>query len=509
MKSRRNVVLLSGTAFLFLLLAAFGGGWGAFWVAERLPFDLPFVGVRPGLSPATAAAEGEAAAADEMAVFWEAMQLLDEHFYSQEELPQNDQVTYAAIEGVIAATGDPHTGFMDPERARIVESSLEGEFEGIGATVEMSDEGLVIVSPFPETPAEQAGLLPGDLVIEVDGNPTIGLDIMEAVAMVRGPEGSVVRLTVRREGTPELLQFEVTRGTIVVPIVETRLLTLEGAAPIGYLRLNDFGGNSVPQFREGLQSLLDQGAQRMIVDLRFNPGGYLQASVEITSEFIADGVILSEKGSNGRDTVHEATAGGIATEIPLVVLINEGSASASEIFAGAIRDTGRGTLIGTTTFGKGSVQITRDLSDRSSMRITVARWFTPSGSAIHEVGIEPDIVVEWDPTTRLFLEDIAVAADVTPEGLTVMPLYPSSPAVAAGLQAGDVIVAVDGIDTRTAVGPDLVQLGRGPQGSNATLTVQRPGGAEPLTLVVPRSYVDTLSNGDPQLQAAIDFFLSQ
>ncbi len=503
--SPRNLRILALLGLLLLVGVAFGGGWGAFWLVERTSIDLPLIG-DPGLSPDTAASQGEEVAGDNMAIFWEAMRLLDENFYAQDELPRGPELTYAAIEGLTEATNDPHTGFMDPERTKIIESSLDNEFEGIGATVEMSAEGLVIVAPFPDTPAEAAGLQPGDLVLEVDGNPTVGLDVMEAVAMVRGPEGTVVHLTVRRAGVAELLEVDVTRGTIVIPIVETQLLQAEGTRPIGYIRLNDFGARSVEQFNEGLQSLLDQGAEQLIVDLRNNPGGFLQAAVEITSQFVSEGPVLSEKGSNNRNIEHPALPGGIATEIPLVVLINGGSASASEIFAGAIADDERGTLIGETSYGKGSVQITRDLSDGSSMRITIARWFTPKGTAIHEVGIEPDIPIAWDFTTRTYLEDIAVPVTLSDAGLVVVDPYPTSPATQAGLQAGDVITEVDGISTVGIPIADVFTLGRGPEGSEAHLVVQRGEGTEPLTFVIPRSYTDTLSQGDPQLEAAIQFF---
>ncbi|MDQ4077045.1 MAG: S41 family peptidase [Chloroflexota bacterium] len=506
---QRRYQIAAFLATIFFVSAAFVAGWTTFWAVERLPYELPFFSDLNAISPEVAAEVATEEAEDEMALFWEAMTLLDEHYYNQEELPRDDEITHAAVEGVIDATGDPHSGFLDPERTRIVETSLEGEFEGIGATVEMSEEGLVIVSPFPDTPAENAGLRPGDLVVEVDGTPTQGLDVSEAVAMVRGPEGSTVNLKVRRQGHPELLDFNVTRGTIVIPIVSTQLLEPQGIPPIGYIRLHDFGGRSVEQFTEGVQSLLDQGAERLIVDLRSNPGGFLQAAVDITSQFISEGIILSERGSNGRDNVYQAEGGGIATDVPLVVLINQGSASASEIFAGAIRDTGRGTLIGETTFGKGSVQVTRTLSDGSSLRITIARWFTPDGTAIHEVGVEPDIPVAWDFTKRTYLEDIGVPVDVVEEGLLVVEPYPNSPATEAGLQEGDIIVEVDRIPTRDITAGDVIPLGQGPEGSEARLTVQRPGVDEPLTFTIPRTYVDTLSQGDPQLEAAIEFFRQQ
>jgi carboxyl-terminal processing protease len=225
------------------------------------------------------------------------------------------------------------------------------------------------------------------------------MTVIEAAAMVRGPAGTQVNLQVRRPGVAELLTFNITRASIIIPIVETEIIEEEGAPRIGYIRLYDFGQRATDQFKIGLQELLDQGAEALIVDLRNNPGGYLQASVDITSHFIDEGLILSEKGSNARDLQHSAARGGIALDIPMVVLINQGSASASEIVAGAIRDHGRGTIIGTTSFGKGSVQITRDLSDGSSLRITIARWYTPNGTAIHEVGIVPDIVVEFPEDT--------------------------------------------------------------------------------------------------------------
>ncbi len=392
---------------LFVIVAAFGAGWTANVLMRRFDVGrdfLPDVAIpSEELAPADATG-GESAAPTEtdgdMAVFWEALELLDEHFYAQEEVPQGDDVTYAAIEGVVEATGDPHTGFMDPERAEMVEEGLEGEYEGIGAQVDVNEEGLlVIIAPFPNTPAEEAGLQAGDVVLEIDGTPTQGMTAMEAASLVRGEGGTTVHLTVRRDGTEELLEFDVTRATITIPVTESRLIEEEGLPPLGYLRLYDFGGRSTEQFTQDLQALLDGGAEALIVDLRNNPGGFLDASVDITSQFIGEGLILTEKGTNGRDNEYPAEPGGIALDIPLVVLVNEGSASASEIFAGAIQDHERGTLIGTTTFGKGSVQITRDLSDQSSLRVTIARWFTPSGDAIHEVGVTPDVVVEVDPDT--------------------------------------------------------------------------------------------------------------
>ena len=395
-------------SILFVVAASFGAGWAAHWGLNQLNVALPLpdIPLPDGrrLQPRTPAAAVEEEVQD-LAVFWEAMGLLDQNFYAQEELPRNEDITYAVIEGIIEATDDPHSSFLDPDLAAEFEEDLDGEFEGIGARVDMSEEGLVIVAPFPGTPADKAGLQPGDIVLEIDGVSTQGMDLMEAVSLVRGQKGTIVVLTIKRGAGAEPLEVEITRGNIVIPIVEAELMEEEGTPPIGYMRLTDFSRNSVDQFKEKLKELQDQGAENLIVDLRFNPGGLLNASVEITSQFIDEGLILSEKNTNGQEVNHSAQRGGLGLDIPLVVLINEGSASASEIFAGAIQDTKRGTLIGTTTFGKGSVQRLHTLSDGSLLRITVAHWFTPNGNGIHEKGIDPDIYVEWNQEEDLSADD--------------------------------------------------------------------------------------------------------
>lgn len=378
-------VLLTGVAFL--------GGWAT----------SAFVQGIADTTTATAPVEAGTRQPDaltvrdgvDLTVFLEAVALLRQHFYG--EVPGDTELTYSAIRGVVAATGDPHTAFVDPTRARLLDEDLQGEFEGIGATVRMENDELVIVAPLPDSPAEHAGLQGGDVVVQVDDVPLKGKSLLEAISLIRGPRGTNVHLTVRRQGARDLLEFDIIRDRILVPVLETRVLTAEDGTPLGYLKLNDFGARAPEEVKNALRELKAQKIQGLILDLRNNPGGYLSSAVEVTSQFVGKGVILTEKGSNGRDQVHLARAGGVALEIPLVVLVNEGSASASEILAGAVQDTGRGTLIGTTTFGKGSVQVTHTLSDRSSLRVTVARWFTPDGRAIHEVGIEPDIVVERTP----------------------------------------------------------------------------------------------------------------
>lgn len=383
------------TALATALLTAFAFLVG--WTASAVLIDLS--GGPEGTRAASVATDSTGAPAGrdgiDLEVFWEAVSLLENHFYG--EVPTEEDLTYAAIRGVVAATGDPHTSFLEPNHARLLEEDLQNEFEGIGATVDLQDDGVIIVATLPESPAERAGLLAGDVVTHVDGTSIKGKSLMEAVALIRGPRGTTVHLTVRRPNAAAPLEFDIVRDRIVLAAVESRIITTENEKSIGYLKLNDFGARAPEQVKETLEELQAQGISGLILDLRNNPGGYLSSAVNITSQFIGEGTILTEQGANDRTQVHRARPGGVALDIPLVVLINEGSASASEILAGAVQDTGRGTLVGTTTFGKGSVQVPHTLSDGSSLRVTIARWFTPNGRAIHEVGIEPDIVVNRTP----------------------------------------------------------------------------------------------------------------
>jgi carboxyl-terminal processing protease len=270
-------------------------------------------------------------------------------------------------------------------------SHLDGELEGIGATVETDDvTGYTrIVSPMPGSPAEAAGILPGDLIVSINGEDIAGQDITTVVGKVRGPAGSTVQLAIQREGRDDPLDFTITRAKIDIASVEGKLL--DGG--IGYVKINSFGEKTGRELKTQLRSMLDQNPRGLILDLRGNPGGYLDTAIEVVSQFIPDGVVMLERFADGDEKSYQALSGGLATDIPLVVLIDKGSASASEIVAGAVKDRGRGTLVGETSFGKGSVQTSKNLEDNSGLRITIARWLTPSGDWIHKQGIEPDVMV--------------------------------------------------------------------------------------------------------------------
>jgi carboxyl-terminal processing protease len=327
---------------------------------------------------------------------------LERDFYG--ELPEAAEMTYSAITGVIGALDDQYTAFLEPRLAAVVREDLSGSFEGIGAVVNMNDEGqLEIVRTFEGKPAAQSGLRSGDIVLAVGDILIEQMSLFEAVALIRGPAGSVARLTVSRSGIAEPFVIEVVRERIEMPTVESRMLVEDN---IAYLRLTEFNAQATGRLRASLQSLLRVEPLGLILDLRDNPGGYLNVSVEIGSQFIGEGLILVERFKEEQDRDYPAQRGGLATEgPPLVVLVNGGTASASEIVAGAIQDSGRGILVGEQTLGKGSVQLSHRLSDGSELRVTHARWFTPSGRAIHDQGLTPDIQVSMTE------EDIAAGRD--------------------------------------------------------------------------------------------------
>lgn len=323
------------------------------------------------------------------APFWQAWDIVHRDFVDQ---PVDDQaLMQGAIRGMIDALGDEHSSYMDPDEYQQATIPIEGSYEGIGAWVDTEGEFLTIISPMPGSPAERAGLQPGDEVIAVNGESVAGIDPSLVIRRVLGPAGTTVHLTIRREGVEEPLEFRIVRARIEVPSLESKML--EG--DIAYVRLMAFGSETPGDLRGTLRALLRQQPRGLILDLRGNGGGLLDAAISVTSEFIGSGVIMIERYGDGREQIYRAEPGGLATEIPLVVLIDEGSASASEIVAGAVQDRGRGLLVGETSFGKGSVQNWIPLQNNAgAVRVTVARWFTPNGRQIDGVGLVPDIVVE-------------------------------------------------------------------------------------------------------------------
>ena len=321
--------------------------------------------------------------------FWQSWDLVHDLYIDQ---PVNDEaMMQGAIKGIMDSLGDQHSSYMDPDQHRQANMDLEGEYEGIGAWVDGTGEYLTIVSPIADSPAEKAGLKPGDQIIAVDGEDMTGIDGSLVIRKVLGPAGTSLTLTIFREGEPEPFDVTLKRANIVLPVVESEMLDEN----IAYVKLNNFSANATEILVDHLEELLPQEPVGLILDLRYNPGGDRDIAVEVSSQFIGDGVIMYQVYGDGSRDTFKAVKGGLATDIPIVVLINEGSASASEIVAGAIQDYKRGTLVGMLTFGKGSVQNWIPLvDDQGQVRVTIARWLTPNGRTIHELGVEPDVIVE-------------------------------------------------------------------------------------------------------------------
>ncbi len=373
---------------LLLLMIGFGAGVGAMWFAGAdLQRAVSTLVPGPAAPAVVAPPEGSLELLDEV---WS---ILHKEYVDPDEL-QPQELVHGAASGMVGAVGDPHTVFVEPISAEIMDQDMQGSFEGIGASVDMIDGKVVIVRPLPNSPALAAGIEAGDIILGVDGESLEGKSLLEAITMIRGPQGSTVRLLIQREGVDEPFVVPVTRDKVELLTVEYRML--DGG--IAYVRLTEFNAIARDRLREALQEVASQNPNGLVFDLRGNPGGYLDMAVDVAGEFLPRGTLVLTENERGREPREYHVRGrGLATEIPLVVLVNGGSASASEIVAGAIRDHGRGTLIGETTYGKGSVQNPHRLTDGSSLRVTIARWYLPNGDNLDGSGIVPHIEVAPSP----------------------------------------------------------------------------------------------------------------
>ncbi len=322
--------------------------------------------------------------------FWQVYNLIQSNYI--DDVPTNKLVD-GAIKGMVDSLGDQFSGYMDPSVYDLVNEELSGEITGIGVVIETLEDTkeIRVVSVMEGTPAETAGIKPGDIFDKVDGVDVTGLSQLELAGKVRGAEGSHVIITVRRG--EDLIDFDVVRAKITIPTVESRLLDNN----IGYIKLNDFGSHAREQLNKAFDDLDVSHLDGLVFDLRGNPGGLLSSAIDIASAFIQDGVILKEDFGNGTEQVYQANGSFVNGSIPLAVLVDGNSASASELVAGALQDRGRATIIGETTFGKGTVQTWQALVNGGGVRLTIARWLTPDGHWIHGEGITPDIVVNWTP----------------------------------------------------------------------------------------------------------------
>ncbi|HLF28670.1 MAG TPA: S41 family peptidase [Anaerolineae bacterium] len=319
----------------------------------------------------------------------EAYNLIKAQYYG--EVPEDAQLAYGAIRGMLQRLGDDYTSFLDPAIVKIEEEDASGAFEGIGAFVRINNSQRVeLVRIIKGSPAEQVGLRAGDQIAAVDGESIIGFGIYEAIALIRGPAGSQVRLTIQRPDAEAPFEITVTRARIETPLVEARMI----GSDVAYVSLTDFQVvTAAERLNTEIEALLARNPKGLILDLRGNPGGFLDEAIDVADLFLNEGLVMIERQRDGGEETFRSDSGDAGEETPLVVLVDGGSASASEIVAGAVQDRDRGVLIGTLTFGKGSVQRVNTLSDGSQLRVTIARWFTPNNRAIHGEGLEPDIVV--------------------------------------------------------------------------------------------------------------------
>ncbi len=324
--------------------------------------------------------------------FWRVWNLLHQHYLRKDDLKKEDLI-YGAAAGLTQATGDPYTTFLTPEENEAIKAGINGEYEGIGAELGMRDNQLVIISPLEGSPAESAGIKAGDSILKIDGESTQGITLTEAVSEIRGEAGTDITLTVLREDDREPLDITVKRGKIELESVKWE----EREGGIYYVRINRFGDKTSEEWDAAVEALREKAdLEGLVIDLRNNPGGVLNTAVYVASDFVEEGTIVVERFADGQEREFSAVGSARLAGVPVVVLVNQGSASASEILAAVLRYYREATLVGRETFGKGVIQDARDLPDGSGVHITVAEWLTPGGENIEGQGLDVDVKIEID-----------------------------------------------------------------------------------------------------------------
>lgn len=346
-------------------------------------------------------AETPANVSADFSLFWQVWDKLRERHFDAEKITDQD-ILYGAIEGLVGAYGDPNTNFFTPEDSKKFTEDINGNFGGIGAEIGEKENQLIVVAPLKNTPAEKAGVMANDKILEINGESTEGLDVSEAVKKIRGEIGTTVTLTMLREEWSEARKIEITRANIQVPVVEWEMKD----GKIAHIKVFSFSGTTTSAFNKAVVDALMGGAEGMVIDLRNDPGGLLETAVDLAGWFMPRGsVVTTEKFTTGEETVFTARGNEALVGMPTVVLINGGSASASEILAGAMRVNQKIPLIGEKSFGKGTVQQLENLKDGSTLKVTVAHWLLPDGSQIEKNGIIPDHEV------KLTEEDVKAERD--------------------------------------------------------------------------------------------------
>jgi len=339
----------------------------------------------------------------DFSLFWETWRVIERKFVDKASINVQDMV-YGAISGMVNSLGDPYTVFMEPDDTKRFIEDVKGSFEGVGMEVGIRNNQLTVIAPLEGTPAQKAGLRAGDAIVKVDGELTSDMTVDEAVNRIRGARGTEVVLTIFRKDWEEEREVKIVRGVIEVPSLKWELLADDN---IAYLHLYHFTEKAAYDFRKAAIEILESPANKVILDLRNNPGGYLEVAQDIAGWFLKSGevVVIEDFGEGKEQKLYKAEGNGLLGSYSLVVIINEGSASGSEILAGALRDNLGVKLIGESSFGKGSVQELEKLKGGSSLKITIAKWLTPKGELITDKGLEPDVKVE------ITEEDVAAEKD--------------------------------------------------------------------------------------------------
>lgn len=360
------------------LAVAFAAGYGTHWLANN------------STTPVSAGSGDQTDVQDaaRLGLFWEAWHILEKEFYGEQ--PPEQTRTYGAVKGMVDTYADPYTVFIEPQPRQREREDLSGEFGGIGAWVSQDEDGTIRLKPMVDRAAEKAGVLDQDILKAVDDTQvTPEMTTDDVVTIIRGPVGEPVKLTLYRESNGDTLDIEVVRERIETPSVEWRIL--EEDTQVGYVAVHLFSERTATELDRALSDLREQSATRLVLDLRHNPGGLLQGAIDVTSRFLNDGVVLFERKSDGSETAYRVVNAKRVADWPMAILVDGATASASEIVAGALQDRSRAKLVGEKTFGKGSVQFVHDLSDGSSIHVTVAHWLTPNGHEINDIGLTPDV----------------------------------------------------------------------------------------------------------------------
>jgi carboxyl-terminal processing protease len=406
---KRAIKILVLVAVMFMLtFSAFGAGI----VLGQAGKGTESASAAPALCTVEADSHGSCLTAEgeiDFDTFWQAWNIVQEEFIDREALEEKD-LEYGAIRGMLEALGDEgHTTFLTPEQLTRQRSDISGKFQGIGAYVGMENGLPIIVAPFEGSPAERAGILAGDMIMEVDGEDVTTWTINDIVDVIRGEAGTEVVLTVLRPEVNESPEITITRGEITIPAATWAMIP---GTDVAMVRLGQFNANANKQITNAIREAEAAGATSLVVDLRNNPGGLLEQVIKVTSQFVEGGNVLQQEDARGNRKPYPDIRGGVALDVPMVLLVNEGSASSSEIFAGAIQDHERGVVVGETTFGTGTVLEPYILDDGSGMMLGTSQWLTADGRLIRKQGIEPDITVELPMTADLLyprdLEDLTV-----------------------------------------------------------------------------------------------------